>query len=160
MEVNSFEDLTERLADIWRYCTCDWIRVCDQGSESNQSRWKPKDYWKIIQDSFSLFGQAYGVLRMKTKQVRYDHLFKLLRGFAVSGAAVLSAGHGTHIGVFKLRTDIKAMLNSEDFISDVEKRKGSLSNMVKPETHMTDKLISDGAKIESVDLEITEDHEL
>ncbi len=152
MSVNTFEDLKERLADIWRYCTSDWLRVCDQGSVSNQSRWKSKDYWALVQQSFSLFGQAYGVLRMKAKQVRYDHLFKQVRGCAVSGVAALGSGIGTAAGIFKLKEDLRTMLQSEEFLTDVAKRQGSVANMEKPAAHLVDGAIGMGAKIVSVDL--------
>ncbi len=150
MSVNSFEELKERLADIWRYCTHDWLRVCDQGANTNQSRWKSKDYWTLIQQSFSLFGQAYGVLRMKSKKVRYDHLLKQIRGCCVSAVAVLSSGLGTATGMFKLEKDLQAMLKSEDFIADVEKRQGAVANMGKPATHLVDAAIRMGAEIISV----------
>lgn len=152
MSVDSFEELKERLADIWRYCTYDWLRVCDQGANTNQSRWKSKDYWKMIQQSFSLFGQAYGVLRMKSKKVRYDHLLKEIRGCCVSAVAVLSSGLGTATGMCKLKEDLRDMLQSEDFLTDVAKRQGSVANMEKPDTHLVDEAIKMGAKIVSVEV--------
>ena len=152
MSVNTFDDLKDRLADIWRYCTGDWLRVCDQGSNTNQSRWKSKDYWALIQQSFSLFGQAYGVLRMRAKQVRYDHLLRQLRGCAVSGVAVLGSGLGTATGIFKLKEDLRIMLLSEDFLTDVAKRRGSVANMGKPATNLVDAAIRMGAQIISVNL--------
>jgi len=152
MSVNSFEELKERLADIWRYCTHDWLRVCDQGANTNQSRWKSKDYWTLIQQSFSLFGQAYGVLRMKSKKVSYEHLLKQIRGCCVSAAAVLSSGLGMAAGMFKLEKDLQAMLKSEAFLIDVAKRKGSAANMEKPATHLVDAAIKMGAKIVSVSI--------
>ena len=150
MSVNSFEELKERLADIWRYCTHDWLRVCDQGANTNQSRWKSKDYWTLIQESFSLFGQAYGVLRMKSKEVRYEHLRKQIRGCCVSAVGVLSSGLGMARGMFKLREDLQAMLKSEDFITDVAKRQGAVANMEKPASHLVDAAIKMGGKIVSV----------
>jgi hypothetical protein len=153
MSVNSFEELKERVADIWRYCTHDWLRVCDKGANRNQSRWKSKDYWILIQQSINLFGQAYGVLRMKSKKVRYDHLFKEIKGCCVSAVAVLSSGLGTTTGMFKLKEDLKTMLQSEDFISAVAKRQGSVANMRKPATHLVDEALKMGAKIVAVDLD-------
>jgi len=153
MSVNSFEELKERVADIWRYCTNDWLRVCDQGANTNQSRWKSKDYWKLIQQSFSLFGQAYGVLRMKSKKVRYDHLLKEIRGCCVSAVAVLSSGLGTATSMFKLEKDLEAMLKSEAFRIDVAKRQGLVSNMERPASHLIDAAIKMGAEIVSVDLD-------
>jgi hypothetical protein len=152
MSVNSFEELKERLADIWRYCTHDWLRVCDQGANTNQARWKSKDYWILIQQSFSMFGEAYGVLRMKSKKVRYDHLFKGIKGCCVSAVAVLSSGLGTPSGMFKLKQDLQGMLESEDFRTAVAKRQGSVANMRKPATHLVDEAIKMGAKIVSVEV--------
>lgn len=152
MSVNSMEELKERLADIWRYCTHDWLRVCDQGANTNQSRWKSKDYWTLIQQSFSLFGQTYGVLRMKSKKVRYDHLLKQIRGCCVSAVAVVSSGLGTNVGMFKLEKDLQSILKSEAFSADVAKRRGSAANMRKPATHLIDQAIKMGAKIVSVSI--------
>jgi hypothetical protein len=120
---------------------------------TNQTRWKPKDYWKLIQESFSLFGQAYGVLRMKSKKVRYDHLLKEIRGCCVSAVAVLSSGLGMATGMFKLKDDLQAMLKSETFITDVGKREGLVANMEKPATYLIDAAIEMGGKIVSVDLD-------
>ena len=153
MSVNSFEELKERLADIWRYCTHDWLRVCDQGANTNQSRWKSKDYWTLIQQSFRLFGQAYGVLRMKSKKVRYDHLLKEIRGCCVSAVAVLGSRLGTATGMFKLKQDLQDMLQSEDFLTAVAKRQGLVANLGKPGIHLVDEALRMGAQIVSVDLE-------
>lgn len=152
MSVNSFEELKERLADIWRYCTYDWLRVCEQGANRNQSRWKSKDYWTLIQQNLSLFGQAYGILRMKSKKVRYDHLFKQIRGCCVSAVAVLGSGLGTATGMFKVKEDLHAMLQSGDFLTDVAKRQGSVCNMTKPAIHLVDEAIKMGAEIVSVEV--------
>ena len=150
MSVNSLEELKERLADIWRYCTNDWLRVCDQGANTNQSRWKSKDYWTLIQQSFDLFGQAYGVLRMKSKRVRYEHLLKQIRGCCVSAAAVISSGLGSHVAIFRLNEDLKGIVQCEEFAKDVEKRRGSVANMRKPVTHLVDEAVKLGGKIESI----------
>lgn len=88
---------------------------------------------------------------MKAKQVRYDHLFKQLRGCAVSGVATLGSGLGTATGIFKLKQDLGAMLQSDDFLTDVMKRQGSGNNMEKQATHLVDAAIRMGAQILSVD---------
>ena len=88
---------------------------------------------------------------MKAKQVRYDHLFKQLRGCAVSGVAALGSGLGMDTGIFKLKEDLRAMLLSKDFLADVVKRQGSVANMQKPATHLVDAAIQMGAEIVSVD---------
>jgi len=88
---------------------------------------------------------------MKSKQVRYDHLLKQIRGCCVSGVAALGSGLGTATGMFKLKADLRAMLQSEDFLIDVAKRRGSASNMDKPATHLVDAAMEMGARIISVD---------
>jgi hypothetical protein len=153
MSVSTFEELKERRADIWRYCTHDWLRVCEQGTNTNQSRWKSKEYWTLIQESLGLFGQAYGVLRMKSRKVRYDHLFKGIRGCCVSAVAVLSSGLGTGTGMFKLKEDLRVMLQSEDFLAAVTKRQGSVAGMEKAGTHLADEAVKMGARIVSVDMD-------
>jgi len=152
MSINSLEELKEGLADVWRYCTHDWLRVCDQGANTNQSRWKSKDYWTLIQQSLSLFGQAYGMLRMKSKKICYEHLFKEIRGCCVSAVAVVSSCLGTATGMFKLKEDLKAMLESEDFRTAVAKRQGSVANMKKAASHLIDEATKMGGRIVSVDL--------
>jgi hypothetical protein len=152
MGVNSFDDLIERQADIWRYCTYDWLRICDRGSSTNQSRWKSKDYWTLVQESFNLFGQAYGVLRLRSKQARYDPLMREIYGCSVTAAAVQIAGIGSASGMFKFKDDLKVMIESEDFVKDVAKRLGSASNMEKPKTHLVDAILKLGAKITSVEI--------
>jgi len=151
MSVDSYEDLKESLADIWRYCTHDWLRVCEQGARRNQSRWKSKDYWTVVQESLSLFGQSYGVLRMKSKRVRYDHLLRQIRGCCVSAVAVLGSGVGTARGMHRLKGDLETMLKSEGFLVDVARRQGLAANMEKPATHLVDAAINMEGGIVAVD---------
>jgi hypothetical protein len=151
MSVDSYDDLKERLADIWRYCTHDWLRVCEQGARRNQSRWKSKDYWTVVQESVGLFGQTYGVLRMKSKRVRYDHLLRQIRGCCVSAVAVLSSGLGMARGMFQLKGDMQTMLQSEDFLTDVARRQGSMANMLRAGSGLVDEAVRMGARIASTE---------
>ena len=153
MSVNTFEELKERIADIWRYCTHDWIRICDTGSVTNQGRWECKDFWKIIQDSYSLFGQAYGVLRMKIKKIRYDHLMKQAEGVIITACAILASGVSNSEAVFNIKQELKEFLSSDDFLNEVIERKALVGNIEKPHTHLVDEAIKMGAEIESIDLD-------
>lgn len=67
MSVDSFSDLLERLDDIWRYYAHDWLKICIPGSGSNQARWQCRDYWSLVQGSFNLFGEVYGVCNGQVK---------------------------------------------------------------------------------------------
>jgi len=54
--------------------------------------------------------------------------------------------------MFKLKKDLRAMLQSEDFCTAVTKRRGSMANMTKPVGQLVDEAIEMGAKIVSMDL--------
>lgn len=151
MDVNSYEDLIERMADIWRYCTQDWLKICYPGTKTNQSRWKVKEYWQFIQDNYTLFGQAWGVLRLKTRNIKYEHLMQLVRGAAVSAGANKANAHGIHVAMFQLKKDIDNILKSEDFKNDVIKRQSLIGNMEKPDTDLLDEAIRLGGKL--IDIE-------
>ncbi|MFC2033931.1 hypothetical protein ACFLTT_00815 [Chloroflexota bacterium] len=155
MSVNSYEDLTERMADIWRYCTHDWLKICYPGSKTNQSRWEVKEYWQFIQDSYSLFGQALGVLRYKVRNIKYDHLIQLVRGAMVSACANKANAYSIHSAMFILEEDMNNILKSEDFRNDVISRQAVLGNMDKPDTHLIDEAIKLGAEL--IDVELKEE---
>ena len=152
MSVDSYENLREGLADIWRYCTHDWLRVCEQGARRNQTRWKAKDYWRVVQESLGLFGQTYGVLRMKSKRVCYDHLLRQIRGCCASAVAVLGSGVGTARGMHRLKGDLQIMLKSEGFLVDVARRQGSMANMVRAGGDLVDEAIKMGARVVWTDI--------
>lgn len=151
MGVNTFEDLRNSVADIWRYCTHDWVRICNVGSATNQARWKCKEFWKIVQNNYSLFGHTRGVIRMKVKRVMYKHLMKLVRGVLVSACAVLASGLGLPQAEFKLKQDLRDILQPEDFRKDVIARKALFGNMERPSNHLVDEAIRLGAETVKVD---------
>ncbi len=122
------------------------------GSATNQARWAVREFWKLLQNSYSLFGQALGVLKMEVKQVRYDHLLTGLRGYMVAAGASLSSGLGIEQAIFKLRSDLRAMWSDNELRSDILARQCSMANMEKPHTHLVDAAIQMGAEIVSVDL--------
>lgn len=153
MGVDTYEDLKERMPDIWRYLTHYWLKVCYPGSNKNQSRWEVKEYWKVMQDSFSLFGQALGILRYKVKQVIYEHLMQQARGVLVSACAVEASVHGINQALFKVRKELLDMLMCDDFRKDVIARQALVGNMDKPDTHLVDEIIRLGGEIESVDFD-------
>jgi len=69
------------------------------------------------------------------------------------GAGHLGSGLGTATGMFKLTEDLRCILKSEDFLTDVAKRQGMAANMEKPSTHLVDAAIAMGAKIISVEFD-------
>jgi len=149
--INNFNDLLINLSDIWQYCTNDWLRICDCGSETNQARWKNKDYWQLIQDSYTLFGQATGILRQKIKNVQYDHLMQQIRGLSLSAAGIIASSNNTDIGIFRLKNDIDYMLSLDEFRIDVEARKAQFSNIEKQHNTLLETALAMGAEIIDID---------
>lgn len=148
MGVKSFTDLLERLSDIWRYCTNDWIRICIPGSGSNQSRWQCKDYWLVVQDSFSLFGQAYGVLRYKAKDVKYEHLIKQIVGCSVSACAIKANDCSSEQAIGNYIEALRRIFKSDSFNIQVKERQAKESNMNNPSNHLVQAIIEkQGGKI-------------
>lgn len=146
MGVDTYEDMKERMADIW----LKWLKICYRGATTNQSRWKVKEFWEVIQDGFSPFGQAWGVLPYKVKKVQYEHLKKQARGVMVSACASLASGHGIHAAILKTRREINDIM-SEDFRNDVIARIPLVGNMAKPDTHLVDEAIRLGAELIEVE---------
>jgi hypothetical protein len=149
MQVTTLIDLIQRLPDMWRYYTNDWIRVCDEGSTTNQARWYVKEYWQVLQSNCSLFGETFGILPYRVNKVKYEHLMKQSVGCLVTASAIMAAGYGMEEGLFRVRQELRDILVSYDFRLEVEKRKGSVAHMGKPSTHLVDAIMRMGGKIES-----------
>jgi hypothetical protein len=149
---HSFADLEYTLGSIWDYCTHDWLRVCDKGSKSNQSRWKEKDYWKLIQDSSSMFGKVYNIPRTKIKKVKYEHLMKQLKGILISVCALMADEFGIDGAKVLTIADIRQLIHSEEFKIDVMKRMAKFGNVKKSNNnYLIDELIKLGGVIEAID---------
>jgi hypothetical protein len=151
MKVDDFFSLTIILADIWHYCTYDWLRICDVGSKSNQSRWKEKDYWKLIQDSCHLFGKCYGFIREKVKQVKYSQIMKQLFGLIVYACALRSFKYGISVATTDTLIEIRKFILSPDFRVAVKKRIARDSNLQKEAHYLIDEIINMGGVIESIE---------
>jgi hypothetical protein len=150
MHVDNFGSLIIWLADIWHYCTKDWLRICDVGSKNNQSRWKDKDYWKLIQDNCHLFGKEYGDIRTKVKNVKYEHLMKQARGLFVSACAIKAYEYGIGGSTALISVELKELLKSPEFRYDVKKRIALNSNMKSPVNYLINEVLKMGGVIESL----------
>jgi hypothetical protein len=69
----------------------------------------------------------------------------------MSAVAVPSSGLAATMGMFKLKEDFQAMLQSEEFLTAAAKRHGSVASMEKAGTHLVDEAIKMGARVVSVD---------
>ncbi|MBI4282256.1 MAG: hypothetical protein HY672_02045 [Chloroflexi bacterium] len=92
--VNTLEELRERMGDLWRYCTQDWLTVCVPGADSNHARWGIRDYWTVVQDVGKDLGEMYGVLRLRQKRVQYDALGAQAKGVLATMVATMATEVG------------------------------------------------------------------
>lgn len=153
MSVDSFLSLCERLADMWHYYTSEWLTIRVPCGDSHRDRWVVRDWWLVVQGAFSLFGQAYGVLRDKDKQYQLsqERLMKQAMGVLVSVTALSSARFGVVQGSFMVRREVQERLKSDDFRHDVIERMASMGTLSGPEkTHLVDAAVSMGGRISSV----------
>ncbi len=148
----SFADLEYTLGSIWDYCTHDWLRVCDAGSKNNQSRWKEKDYWKMIQESSSKFGEVYNIPRVKIKKVKYEHLMKQLEGILISVCALKADEFGIDGAKVLTIADIRQLIHSKEFKIDVMKRMAKFGNVKKVNNnYLIEEIMKLGGVIESIE---------
>ncbi len=147
----SFADLEYTLGSIWDYCTHDWLRVCEAGSKNNQSRWKEKDYWKLIQESSIMFGEVYNIPRTKIKRVKLDHLMKQLNGILLSICALSSYELGIDGAIVFTIADIRQYLHSSDFKRELKKRIARFGNIQKPNNnYLIEEVMKLGGVIEEI----------
>ncbi|MDO8141426.1 MAG: hypothetical protein Q6358_07990 [Candidatus Brocadiales bacterium] len=63
MSATKFSDILERINDIWRYCTCDWLRLAIDDKTINRTRWKIYPLWEMIQQVRFMEGVSMGIKR-------------------------------------------------------------------------------------------------
>jgi len=119
----------ERLADMWRYCSCEWLTVRRPGADSNRARWPLQDYWKVVQGAGVNLGEMYGVLRLRQKRVQYDALGLQARGVLVTMVATMATETWAGWGMLMVGHDVGGWFSSAEFMADVEKRMGKLGKL-------------------------------
>lgn len=149
-QIETFSDMLAAIADIWKYCTAQWLRFCIPGPKTHKTKWTVKDYWQLIQNSYLIYGNENGQLKWKTKQVKYDHLLDMLKGVGSSAAAVIASAGGEPVGIHKLKGDIMLWLESADFLQAVALKVPGFGNMEKPHHHLVDEALRLGAEIVAI----------
>ena len=119
MLVESFPNLCERLADMWRYYTQDWSTVRVPCSDSHRNRWPLAEWWKLVQGGFTAFGKAYGVLRHRQRELKRGQLMRQLKGVAVSLLAAISAGYEDEQGASSTSSQLAAIKEVVVFLSSL-----------------------------------------
>jgi len=68
MTLKTYSDLLSKVNDIWRYCTCDWLRLAIDDDTQNRTRWKTDPLWEMIQQISFLDGAYTGITREVNKE--------------------------------------------------------------------------------------------
>jgi hypothetical protein len=152
MSVEGFESLSEYLADIWRYCTADWLTVRVPTGDSHRHRWPIAEWWKALQVEFILFGIPLGILRDKQPKVRYDHLMQQGKGVLLSAVAAASIQFGIDHGIYQLLKDLNAWFEAPDFRVHAAERLARMATLTAPEiSHLVGAATRAGGQIEAIE---------
>ncbi len=88
--VNSYEDLIQRLPDMWRNMTGEWSVIKSPNKkDTNHRRWNYISLWQAVQEVGSQFGECLGVQRWKQKQAKIDPLMAQVEGLLASILAIV-----------------------------------------------------------------------
>ncbi len=119
MLVHSFSDLCERLADMWRYCTQDWLRIRVKSGDSHRDRWPVAEWWQVVQVGSPVFGKAYGVVRSRQHEFKRGRLMRQLKGLLVSLLAAIAAGYEAEDGLSSIMSQLRAIREVVVFLSSL-----------------------------------------
>lgn len=126
LSVHTVSDLMSSLNDIWRYCTCKWLRLAVGDGIKNRARWKIHPLWNAIQQVKFGDGTYLGLTRDSTlyrSRVPSDKiLFQNGFGYLTSYATVAGHYEVTRETVFEYYADMQrfyennsGMLGCSDF---------------------------------------------
>jgi hypothetical protein len=87
-ELNHY-DLLDRLGDLWRYYTTEWLRYCIPTSDKNRSRWPVHPLWEVIQAADFGVLPACPLVRVRKRQFFLDRAVATIAGYLSSSAAWL-----------------------------------------------------------------------
>ena len=129
-KIDSFNDLQNALADIWRYLTAEWFTLRQKGSEdTNKTRWPLLPFWQIVQGMTENFGTIAGIDRYKLSEPKVEVLIPQIIGLLTTTGALL--GEKTKEGTIKkvISLSDKYLKSQETNFDDelkVKKKKHSL----------------------------------
>ncbi|MFC1909701.1 hypothetical protein ACFLXC_00170 [Chloroflexota bacterium] len=95
-------------------------------------RWPIADFWQIIQNAISCFGEVIGVSRIKQMRPSKDILERNLKGYAYSFTALATMsmpGKNVAYGKNYLEHLLFELFNAPDFEAEVQKRMHKYASM-------------------------------
>ena len=120
MLVHSFSDLCERLADMWRYCSLDWLRIRVKSGDSHRDRWPVAEWWQVVQGGSPVFGKAYGVVRNRQHEFKRGRMMRQVKGMVVSLLAENAASNEAQHGSLWMSRQIRDMREIQQFLGALE----------------------------------------
>lgn len=87
-ELNHY-DLLDRLGDLWRYNTTEWLRYCIPTADVNRSRWPTHPLWQVIQAADFGVLPSCPLVRVRKRQFILDRAVATVAGYLSSSAAWL-----------------------------------------------------------------------
>jgi hypothetical protein len=82
-------DLLDRLGDLWRYSTTEWLRYCVPTEDTNRSRWPLHPLWAVIQAADFGALPSCPLVRVRKQQFILDRTVATVAGYLSSSAAWL-----------------------------------------------------------------------
>jgi hypothetical protein len=135
MKVDSPEDLTQQVGNLWHYLTGGWLTIREIGEDSHRTRWAITPAWQAVQSVRGSFGEITGVTRSIQSKPKFNQLKTQARGLLVSMVAIeCELYHHTkyEMVIPIIRTMVTDMMRKVDFELDVERRRARYSGITAP----------------------------
>ena len=132
MQMRTIEELFSKVPDLWRYLTDEWLTIRTIQNDSHRTRWSITDFWQVVQNAGSCFGQVTGVSRLKQMITRKDILERNLRGYVFSLAALAMKslpGSDVVYGRRYVVYFLEGVIEDLNFEQEVQKRRHKYDSM-------------------------------
>lgn len=132
MQMRTIEELFLKVPDLWRYLTVEWLTIRIIQGDSHRNRWPITEFWQVVQNTGSYFGEVAGVSRLKQMTARKDILERNLRGYVFSLAALAMKslpGSDVAYGRRYVVDFLESVIEDLNFEQEVQKRRHKYDSM-------------------------------
>ena len=132
-KINSVDDLLNKIGDVWKYLTSEWLRFCEQDNP-HVSRRTVQSWWKVVQEIGPRLGPISSTpLRRTRGNVMPDkmHLVRLIAGCLANYAARIGESDPARAWQ-ALGDDVKNIYRQQDFNAKYEAKRAELGMIESP----------------------------
>jgi hypothetical protein len=132
MQIVTIEDLFRIAPDLWRELTVEWLTIRIIQNDSHRTRWPISEFWQVVQNAVSCFGQITGVNRVKQLRSKKDNLESNARGYLLNLAALAAISLGgcdINYGKMWLFNFVEKVVYDPAFEQEIEKRRHKYDSM-------------------------------